>query len=383
MSSNGSGKQTDSDSGSGQSSDDVANLIIAVVALIISVIAFVIATLQALQQYYGTATGYSSCTEEIIGKWAAFTHRRMKWSEFRFQVEFEVPVIFVARPENQKGPLGSHDQKAIVFMDGSPRSLEESHTRSQKEFNQRRTQRILAGTRQGVHTADNEEASWLALLMAIQRMEGESRGWQQTQTGYSSPVAHNPPHSIIVCLQSKKKSWDSMPPNLTKPYAYTTIAHLVEMAAMLGIYWKDFNLNEDRYRARGNGFSIIGSYVEGLGIAFTFQKVGPTWFEENRVVPNYRIKELCFGFCPTIFRGEHDVLYPDEPKDRGTLQLGSLAEIAETLVVFGCNNKTANFFGKHDETARYSHLFPGKTSLPKTLSTPPSEHRDERANLTP
>jgi hypothetical protein len=360
MSSNGAENPPNSDSA--PSHDDVVNLIIAIVAMVISVIAFAIAVLQALQQYFSTATGYSSCGEAIIGKWAAFTHRRMKWSEFRFEVNFKVPVIFVASPGNKKGPLGSHEQREIVFLDGSPSSLEQSHTRSQHEFNKRRNEQIRAEARQGIHTADNEEASWLALLMAVQRMEGESRTWQNKQIGYPSPVEHEHPHSIIACLQSKDRSWNSMPADVTRPYAYTTIAHMVEIAAMLGIYWRDFNLNEDRYRARGNGFSILGSYVDGLGIAFTFQKVGPTWFEENRVVPNYRIKELCFGFCPTIFRGEDYVLYADEPKDQGTLQLGSFAEIAETLVVFGCNHKTVNFFKHHGATARFSHMFPGRAS---------------------
>jgi len=31
-----------------------------------------------------------------MGKWAAFTRRRMRWSQFRFEVEYEAPVIFVS-----------------------------------------------------------------------------------------------------------------------------------------------------------------------------------------------------------------------------------------------------------------------------------------------
>ncbi|KAK6697143.1 hypothetical protein SNK05_013585 [Fusarium graminearum] len=93
-----------SSGGGGGGGDDNTELIIAVVALVISVLAFVIAILQALQQYLATATGFSSCGEAVIGKWSQFARRQMVWSEFRFEVQFETPVIFVARPSNTRGP---------------------------------------------------------------------------------------------------------------------------------------------------------------------------------------------------------------------------------------------------------------------------------------
>ena len=75
------------------------------------------------------------------------------------------------------------------------------------------------------------------------------------------------------------------------------------------------------------------------------------------------IKQLCFGFVPTIFCGPEDedhLKYPfDEPKDLTALQLGSKREIAETLLVIGCNSSTANYF-KDDKNL--SHLFPGEWS---------------------
>ena len=347
------------------SNDDNTELILAVVALIISVLAFFIGTLQALNQYFASATGYSNCDSTVIGKWSAFRFRRMRWSEFRFEVTFEAPVIFVAPPTNKKGPLGAHDSVPIIYMDGSQDNLQ--YTASPQELDKERNKVIEhKGRFQDVHTADNEQATWLDLLTAIHRMEDESRAWQKKILGYNASPYNEPPHEIVVCMQKKKRSWDSMPSDLSKPYATTTISHLVEFTAMLGIYWKEFDLTNNQYRAQGNGFIINGSYVGSLGVVFTIQKQGSTWFQNNRVAPNNAVKELCFGLAPTIFpRGGK--VYADEPKDTGTLQLGSLEEIADTLVVFGCNNKTVNHFrGTSAKKARHAHLFASKFLLTST-----------------
>jgi hypothetical protein len=185
-------------------------------------------------------------------------------------------------------------------------------------------------------------------------------------------------------MQKKKKSWDTMPEHMKKPYATSTICHIVEIIAMLGIHWKVFNRNENRYRAQGNGFLVTGTNVDDLGIVFSFHKMGETWFKENRIIPNENVKELCFGYCPTIFRPGNFKMYADEPKDLGTLQLASFATMAETLKVIGCNTKTVKYFSKSAEDTRYSHLFPGASvyflnPLEKLLGLPaPSGIRDAR-----
>jgi hypothetical protein len=336
---------------------DYTELILAIVALIISILAFVIAILQALQQYFASATGYSSCREAVIGKWAQFSHRRLLWKEFRIEVQFETPVLFVAKPENTRGPLGNDEDfpdedRKIIRLDGSPANLK--YTSSTEEFDEQQKK----NKQQAVHTADNENASWCHLLMTIYQMEKDSRAWQKESLGYHPPFDPSPPHSLVVCMQRKKRVWDSMPQGLTKPYATTTISHLVEIAAMLGIHWKNFDLNNDRYRAQGNGYVLYGSYVDNLGIGFTFQKQGPTVFRQDRVIPTHDIKKLCFGLVPTILYREK-LVDVDDHKDYATLQLGGYAEIADTLAEFGCDNNTINHFRKTPDSSRHSHLFPG------------------------
>jgi hypothetical protein len=53
----------------------------------------------------------------------------------------------------------------------------------------------------------------------------------------------------------------------------------------------------------------------------------------------------------------------EDTKDLGILQLGSIQEIAKTMVLIECNTDTANLFRSNN--AKYSHLFPGRYSLDK------------------
>ncbi|CAK7203863.1 hypothetical protein SEUCBS139899_006612 [Sporothrix eucalyptigena] len=370
MSSNNS---NNNNSGGGEDADDRIELIIAGIALAISIVALIIAMLQALQQYFASAEGYSQCSEKIIGDWSKFTERKLRLKQFRFEVRFRIPVIFVAPPYNSFGPLGddlgNKSGKEIVYLDGTPENYRKTHTYTLEEFDEKRNRLKGTETREIIHTADNEPTTWLALLMAIQRMEHESRVWQKTiSRAYEVPVGAPQAltlenvydgHTMVVGVQEKTRSWDTMPDGLKKPYATTTMCHLVEMMAMLGIHWREFDRRNNVYRAQGNGFLLTGSMVSNLGVSFTFEKTGKTWFQENRIVPNDRVKQLCFGFCPTIFQGGLKTpLFTDEPKDEGTLQLATRAEVAETLVSFKCTTNTVNYFRLGNEHTRYSHVFP-------------------------
>jgi hypothetical protein len=197
-------------------------------------------------------------------------------------------------------------------------------------------------------------------------MEKESQEWQQKH--YTDGGPRNPPppdfssHTLAIALQAKKRSWDTMPAGVKKPYATTAICHLLEIAAMMGIYWKEFDRSRERYRAEGNGYILTGTNVPELGVLFTFQICGKSKFRENRVIPVDEVKELCCGFVSTLFQEKNKdrrrVEFPNEdPKDLSFLQLGSMDEIAETMVLIECNTDTANIF-RSDDT-KHGHLFPG------------------------
>lgn len=355
MSSNSS---SDPSADSGDSSNNLQNYL-AGAALAVSLVALIVSTFQLLQQYYGSTSGLASCSEVVIGKWSQFTERKFRWSEFRFEVRFAAPVLFVAAPNNPYGPLGDHDVQEIIYMNGQ--NYEETHTWTGQEFKLIREAKLTG--RETVHTADNELSSWVTMLMAIQNMELESHKWaysikkEAMAPGDTGKALKG--HTLAIAIQKKRRTWDSMPGDMKKPYATTALCHMIEMMAMLGIHWKEFDRSTNAYRAQGNGFVVTGVAVPNLGIGFTFEKTGVNKFQESRIIPNDKVKQLCFGFCPTLFQLGRDVkIFADEPKDYGTLQLGTKAEIANTLVAFSCNTNTVNYFRLGNEHTRYSHLFP-------------------------
>ncbi|KAK3897008.1 hypothetical protein C8A05DRAFT_20141, partial [Staphylotrichum tortipilum] len=213
----------------------------------------------------------------------------------------------------------------------------------------------------GVH----EIAPWVTLLSELQSMEKESREWQQEHSNHGPP--RNVPlvdfyeHTLAVTVRSKQRSWDTMPSSVKKPYATTAMCHLLEIAAMMGIYWKEVDRARDQYRAEGNGYILTGSNVGELGIMFTLQICGKSRFEDNRVIPVDEVKDLWCGFVSTLFwskvRDRGRIVFSNEyPNDLSFLMLGSFNEIAETMGLIECNTDTANYFRTYD--AKHGHLFP-------------------------
>jgi len=339
------------------------------VALVVSLVALIGTTAQVLQQYYASATGFANCGENVMGLWWQTTKRIFLPTEWRFEVQFEAPVIFVCPPENTKGPVKG---QPIHFVSGTPKSYENTRTLPAGEEEKQRQQ---PSRENRVHTADNERATWVTLLSQLHTMERDSREWQEQhypsddtsddETKEDAEDIQNPElkhHTLAVALQAKKRSWDNMPTDVKKPYATTTICHLLEIAAMMGIYWKEWDRSKDRYRAEGNGFILTGTQITDLGLMFAFQISGGSRFHENRVIPVDEVKELCCGSVSTIFRAGIDVrrlgVVNEDPRDLGILQVGSLNEIAETMVLIDCNTITASYFRQAD--AKHGHLFPGE-----------------------
>jgi hypothetical protein len=353
-------------------------LFVAIAALVISIVALIATLLQVAQQWFASAAGFANCDEKVMGLWHLSKKRVVRPYELRFEVQYEAPVIFLCPLSNKRGPV---KDQPILFLTGTEESRKASWTTLQKdrkedEEGQPQTEK------ERIHTADNEQASWVTLLGALQRMENESRQWQTDQYKHPQhpPKTDSPAdwpcpedletaiktvegqYTLTAAVQKKPRSWDTMPTNVKKPYATTTMCHMVEMLAILGVYWVEFDRTHDRYRAEGNGYMVTGEKVSDLGIMFTFQVYGKSNFKENRVIPVDEIKELCFGYVPTIYRGISDNrrlgLPNEEPTDLRALQMASKADMAETLVSIGCNTTTVNQF--LNPKSKDIHLFPSK-----------------------
>ncbi|KAK3937947.1 hypothetical protein QBC46DRAFT_174484 [Diplogelasinospora grovesii] len=334
------------------------------VALVVSLVALVGTAAQVAQQYYASAAGYSNCGESVMGEWHKSKKRIFRPTELRFEVRFETPVIFVCPAKNENGPVKG---AKISYIEGTPESLAETRTvlpNNEKKPNGTKKQTKETKETNRVHTADNDRATWVTLLQQLQLMEQQSQDWERehfTSNGpTSSPPADFRQRTLAVAVQAKKRSWDTMPANIKKPYATTTMCHLLEIAAMLGIYWQEFDRSTDKYRGEGNGYMLTGTHVPDLGVMFTFQICLKSRFQENRVIPVDEVKEMCCGFMSTIFQETKDTRRLDFPnedaKDLNFLQLGSMGEIAETFVLIGCNTNTAAILRSNEK--KHGHLFP-------------------------
>lgn len=283
-----------------------------------------------------STSAYRRCSPQVVGLWAKGTRQVFRWRERRFEVLFEVPWIFLAPPENKRGPIYG---RPIHNMDGSDESYMIS--RVMKPDKDAEDKRLLAiGTNHANFMStllanklpDNERAGWLELLGAIQKEEAESRVWENrhriTPRGFTY---EHPKYSICHAIQIETKSWDFVPAGIVKPYATTTVSHIVEMAALLGMYWRSFEVARGILTAQGNGYLLTSSMLPGFGITATFSIIGRSGiFGENRVIPNHDIKELVFGFVSNI-TGQ-------------SLEVGSVAGIQRTFSTLGFSRELSELY---------------------------------------
>ncbi|KAI1458619.1 hypothetical protein F4805DRAFT_424066 [Annulohypoxylon moriforme] len=325
-----------------------------VVSTAIAFVTLIVSSVQLLYQYYTNvslnALGARNCNERVMGPWARFTRRRWRWSELRFETIFESPVLFVGFPSNLHGPLPFQD---IWYIDGSEKSYEDTRTPRPASLS-------LNAKHTTIDMGVNVEATWILLLQALQSMECDSAMWNNTVYG---EALNN--RTLSVGVQAQRLSWDFIP-NFKKPFANTTMSHMVEIAAMLCIYWTMWDSAADRYRAEGNGYILLGSLNSEQNIVFQLIKRNE-YIVRNHIIPHIWIKELCFGLCPTFYWSNwSNWSITDDPgtgavfepaMGMGTqLKVGSRQEIAETLMGIGCPIKVAEHF--LSEEARVSHLFP-------------------------
>jgi hypothetical protein len=333
-----------------------------IAALTISIIALLGVLFQGIQVVQGLPTSNKS----VLGLWAKSVKWRFKW--FRIEVRYEAPVIFLAPSDNKRWPVKGGKEWVVTGTNSQETRNDEPPIDN----------KLVPGTqnqRESVSTVKNEEASWIRVLIAAQKMERDSKTWEREKRR----LGQTPPGvvSLAICLQPNERSFDDHP-TIKKPYATTTIGHLVELCAVLGIYWKTFDQDADKYRAEGNGYTVVGSRVNDFGLIFTFEKPGWPRFWNNRVIPTAEVKELCFGNVPTLFRAVAEDqtwdshwavgMIEQSPDRLKTLQLGSRREIGDTLSLIGCNEKTIQYYT--ESTRQHVHLFPCKFPHSRTNHQP-------------
>lgn len=300
-----------------------------IVSLIVAIIAFIVSIGQALQQYISTAEGYRKCAESVVGPWVKYRKRVFNASELRFAVRFKTPVLFVARPNNDRGPVPGKP----INVDGTDSSRRDTLTWNPDKDKNLESGKEPSRLNVRVHTTDDERATWVTLLTQLQKSEQDSRHWDEKMRLKNPPkeVQHvAPDYSMIVQLQGRNRNWDFMPESVLRPYATSTVSHVAEMCVMLGLSWVTFDVDSANLQASGNGFALSSSLVQGLGIVVSFHVVGRSEFGKDRIIPSYDIKDILFGTVPIIFK-DPNLKAEGDVDDRKTLSFGDDTGIRRTM----------------------------------------------------
>ncbi|KAH8896721.1 hypothetical protein GQ53DRAFT_838246 [Thozetella sp. PMI_491] len=312
-----------SSSGADAFNDSITKLTF--VSLVISLVTFAFSTLQGIVAYLKVDdVEVRRSSEEVMGEgWATKSMKVFRYRGLRYQVSFEVPVFYTAPPGITVGPLTSSKQAAapkgrahrllpapiaeprhIRAVDPEATTLEVINLQQHIAPIYKITgtpssyQQTLLSPEVGVWEYDltqDKGCSWLLLLYAMQEQEKMSRAWDRGPNNMAWD------HTICYFIQRQRRCWDFMPSGVTKPFATTTICHLIEIISMLGLVWTEFDVKAPKLAAEGNGYMLTSEYVSGLGIMAKFSLVSKRHHEDRRIIPCIELKRLCFGDVPSLF----------------------------------------------------------------------------------
>ncbi|RFU34311.1 hypothetical protein B7463_g1989, partial [Scytalidium lignicola] len=283
---------------------------VSLTALLISLVALLATVGQLLQQYYATADGLRRCQPSVMGLWARRTKLRFRWTEFRFETIFVTPRIIY-------GPIRIQDAEAEytkpgtskVFCDlvDTPGSLSASMTLPGW------------GSREARKYYDSDElVCWVPLLAQLHK-----QGRDAVQYFPQSPdsVAND---TMIPTIQFIQKSWDFMPPDVTRPLASSTVCDVAIMARRLGMVWKSFDPGAGLMRAEGNGHVFTSTLVRSIGTILQYSYTSRDNSGNCFYIPAKEADKLGFG----LVEFDHRLFGPLMKFD---LDVGSFKEIAQSL----------------------------------------------------
>ncbi|XRM38741.1 hypothetical protein ABZX51_002138 [Aspergillus tubingensis] len=231
---------------------------IALIALVVSLVALIATSLQLLQQYFSTAQGYNRCSRRFIGEWCRFRHRRYLWREFRFEVTFVRPHIY----------LGSvHDtspERAVPSTTlRSPLHLITS-IRSDELWRANYMGKSFLVAQLGNDLVDSQtHASWTLFLKHVRiysqhatkrlvspsdksmlkptfsRLGVDARDLEHGAETVSQPPYPKENPGYGICIRFEPCTWDDLPGNAGKLTGVILLRDLAVLSRLLGLNWSD------------------------------------------------------------------------------------------------------------------------------------------------
>ena len=266
----------------------------AVIAIVIAAIAFIVTVGQLVQQLFGTAEGYRHCQDSVIGEWATKTQRRWRWSEFRLETRFTTPDIFLH--DTAYDEIWRRDSLCTSQADDE----EDVHVDiTGAELSRRKSHMWLKPTKR---SANSDLVRWHAFLSRLHTL---GQAYYSPVLG-KSPIMYSREKRPATSSQQvawpaithHERSWDFMPPDITRPFATSTVGDVIVLGQRLGLVWDDLRPSDGIMRAEGNGQTITSTTVRGLGLLLQYDYDEAYSKVKSLLIPSNDADKLGFGIIP-------------------------------------------------------------------------------------
>ncbi|KAF4551517.1 Hypothetical protein D9617_13g100180 [Elsinoe fawcettii] len=275
-----------------QNSTDSVTAATALAALIISLLALVIALGQLAQQVSSTAEGTRRCNEKTIGPWSKLTEWHWRVTEFRYEVLFTTPEIFIYPNSDTEDCFDTTRDERVYFLDDKlPKSIDDAWRLPPEKCN----------------TLPDYSVTWINLLRLAfahhdRRVGDLSQKFTPFLTDSSTSTVRRQAVVPEIAVRMKQRSWDSMPPDVVTPLAKTTLGSLAIIACRLGMDWKEWKPTTGVLRAEGSGMSLSSMRVSGIGtvVRFSMNKRSLSNFSYHAAshLPSVMGDKMIFGIVP-------------------------------------------------------------------------------------
>lgn len=306
--------------------DGPSETYVAISALVIALCSLFITTGQLLGQYFATADGYRRCQPSVMGPWAKRTRMRWRWAQFRFEVLYSTPDIFLHhfRVDANHQRYGVHP--GGEWITGSAESEARTLVTSQSFSN-----------------PSDEMVCWLPLLATLHRHEKEMEHYNCYKLS-TDRLLSGSPSRVAPALVIRERSWDFMSPDIVRPFAMTNISDVAVLARRLGMTWKDFRPDDGVLRAEGNGHMFTSTMARSIGIVLQYMRTGPrpagqedekeSWYTvvpDELHVPVRDADAMGFGVLPGF-----------ELLDIPEYRIGTIDEVLATMDSFDNSGASSN-----------------------------------------
>lgn len=156
---------------------------------------------------------------------------------------------------------------------------------------------------------EGNEASWVRLLPLAPEIysgnEAKCEPHELQPRRKSDPFHYLPaePHAVL-----REWVWDTMPNDVSKPLATTTLGFITILAMRMGMRWRSTDLSKGQLFADGNGYSISFIEISGLGLVARLSSSGNS-ADFPLLAPGPAVDKLMCGILP----GSKDLVGQDIP----------------------------------------------------------------------